>query len=663
MKRLLFTLVVLLAITSEHSVTQTAVLTSPDGKLMISFETITDGKPTAAGGMLVYSVSFHGKPLIERSGLRLDLQGQRPLGTSVRMSKSSTSQTDETYRPVFGKTSSVHNRYNALTVELSDMNGQIRHFAIEARAFDDAIAFRYAVPQQPALKEFRLEKEITEFRISKDATTYALVLPNYRSMYESEFLKLPVSAFANQGGVASTVLIGLPLLMEVPGVAWMAITNADLRDFPAMYLVNPSGSWTGNWFESRLSPRFDEPELAVVGGLPRHTSWRVMLVASEPGKLIESNVVQSLNPPSAIKDVSWVKPGKSSWDWWNGSIGQDGKGAFTTATMKHFVDFSSKSGLEYMLIDAGWSVEGDVTKMNGSVDIPEVVRYAKAKNVRVWIWAHWAEIDQRMDEAFALYEQWGVAGVKIDFMSRDDQAMMNFYYRTAEKAAQHKLMVDFHGSTNPTGMERTYPNTMGYEAVVGMEQSKAGARDNPDNRLMIPFTRMLAGPVDYTPGGFDNVTNEEFVARMDRPMVRGSRAHHLAMYVVYEAPFQMVSDHPGAYEGQPSFQFIKDVPATWDETTVLNGMPGEFITIARRNGNQWFLGSMTNWSPRTLELSLRFLGDGTYTAEIYADAPDSDKFPKHVVIEKKTVNRSMTLSVNLVSAGGYAVRFTPQNGN
>jgi alpha-glucosidase len=297
--------------------------------------------------------------------------------------------------------------------------------------------------------------------------------------------------------------------------------------------------------------------------------------------------------------------------------------------------------------------------MNGRVDVPEVVRYATSKGVKVWIWLGYRDADRQMDEAFPLYEKWGVAGVKIDFVERDDQGGIDWYYRVSEKAAQHHLLLDFHGATKPTGMERTYPNVLGYEAVLGMEQSKAGSRDTPDHRVTLPFTRMLAGPMDYTPGGFDNVIKAEFVSRDQKPIVMGTRAQQLAMYVVYQAAFQMVSDWPGAYEGQPAFEFIKDVPASWDETFVLNGVPGEYVTIARRHGNEWFLGSMSNWTPRELDLPLTFLGNGKYTAEIYADAKDADRFPKKVIIEKKRVDHSTHLKARLAPGGGYAVRFVP----
>ncbi|HTU47882.1 MAG TPA: glycoside hydrolase family 97 protein [Bryobacteraceae bacterium] len=633
-------------------------LKSPDGNLVITFQTVQNGQP-AETGQFTYAVSFHGKPLIDASALALELEGEHPLGNEVHIAAQIPSNVDETYHLLTGKTSTVRNHYNALRIDLEENGENRRNLSIEARAYDDAVAFRYVVPEQRPLREFRLKKETTEFRISKDATTYALVLPNYRTMYESEYIKLNASAFANKNGLSNRVLIGLPLLMQVPGVAWMAITEADLRDYSSMYLVNPSPEWGGHRFESQLAPG-DDPDVVVSGSLPHHSGWRVMLVADEPGKLIESNVITSLNPQSAIKDTSWIHAGLTSWDWWSGSIGPDGKPAYTTETMKYYVDFAAKSGFPYMLIDAGWSAPWDITKMNGKVDIPEVVRYAASKGVKVWIWLAYVDVDSQMDQAFPLYEKWGVAGLKIDFVERDDQRGIAFYYRAAQAAAEHHLMLDFHGATKPTGLERTYPNVLGYEAVLGMEQSKAGMRDNPDHRLTIPFTRMLAGPMDYTPGGFDNVTESDFIARHIRPMVMGTRAQQLAMYVVYQAPFQMVSDTPKAYEDQPSFGFIQHAPATWDETRVLGGEPGEFVTIARRKGDEWFLGCMTNWTARKLDIPLTFLGDGKYTAEIYADADDAAQYPKNASIQKKSVDRNMHLEAPLAPGGGYAVRFVPE---
>lgn len=632
-------------------------LSSPDGMLVLVIETSANAA-NPQESQLVYRVTFRGKPLVDQSALRLELEGQRPLGSDVRIVRATPSTFDETYRLLTGKASEVRNHYNALRVDLEEPSGLRRKLTIEARAYDEAVAFRYVVPEQNPIRSFRLTKESTEFRIAKDATTYSLILPNFRSMYESEFVKLSISSFSNQGGVASKVLIGLPTLMELPGVAWMAITEADLRGNSSMYLTNPSASWQGHWFESVLAPEEEDPDVIVKGTLPHHSAWRVLLVGDEPGRLVESNVITSLSPESEVADTSWIHAGRASWDWWSGSLGSDGKPAYNTETMKYYVDFAARSGFEYMLVDAGWSGR-DITQMNGKVDIPELVRYAAAKNVKVWIWLYYGSVDAQLEEAFPLYEKWGVAGIKIDFIERDDQHGIDFYYRVAKAAAEHHLMVDFHGATKPSGLERTFPNVLGYEGVLGMEQSKAGSRDNPDHHTTLPFTRMLAGPMDYTPGSFHNVMRDEFVPRMESPMTMGTRAHQLAMYAVYQAAIQMVADWPKVYEGQPAFEFIRNTPATWDETRVLNGRPGEFITITRRHGKEWFLGSLTNWDARQLNLSLDFLGAGEFTATIYSDAPDADKHPEIVQVEKKVVTRASHLEAKLAPGGGYAVRFVP----
>jgi alpha-glucosidase len=520
--RFLTLLVPLLALASlSHAET----LSSPDGRLVLVIETQPPASAAdSASGQLVYRVAFRGKSLVEQSALRLELEGQRPLGTDVRIVNTTPSSADETSHLITGKASEVRNHYNALRLDLEEPTGLRRKLTIEARAYDDGVAFRYVVPDQNTVRDFRLTKEATEFRIAKDATTYSLILPNFRSMYESEFVKLPISAFSNQGGVASKVLIGLPTLMEVPGVAWMAITEADLRGNSSMYLTNPSASWLGHWFESVLAPAEEDPDVIVKGTLPHHSAWRVLLVGDEPGRLVESNVITSLSPENEISDTSWIHAGRASWDWWNGTLGADGKPAYTTETMKYYVDFAAQSGFEYMLVDAGWS-DRDITKMNGKVDIPELVRYASTKNVKVWIWLYYGSVDAQLEEAFPLYEKWGVAGMKIDFVERDDQRGIDFYYRVAKLAAAHHLMVDFHGATKPSGLERTFPNVLGYEGVLGMEQSKAGSRDNPDHHTTLPFTRMLAGPMDYTPGSFHNVTREEFAPRMESPVTMGTRAH------------------------------------------------------------------------------------------------------------------------------------------
>jgi alpha-glucosidase len=330
--------------------------------------------------------------------------------------------------------------------------------------------------------------------------------------------------------------------------------------------------------------------------------------------------------------------------------------------MEYYVDFAAQSGFPYMLLDAGWANGRDITKLRGNVDVPELVSYATTKHVKVWIWLHSVSVMNEMKEAFPLFEKWGVAGVKIDFVNRDDQEGIKFYYDVAREAAEHHLMVDFHGASKPWGIERTYPNVLSYEAVLGMEQNKAGRRDSPIDRTVFPFTRMLAGPLDYTPGGFNNVTDDNFISRGVSPMVMGTRAQQLALYVVFQTPIQMVSDSPQAYANQPAFKFIHDVPTAWDTMRVLNGEPGEFVTIARSHGNEWYVGSITNWTPRELQVPLNFLGTGRYIAEIYQDAADAGTNPKNVTIRRQIVYKGEELTLHLATGGGCAIRLIPEGG-
>jgi alpha-glucosidase len=634
-------------------------LSSPDHRITLHFSLkSTSGQPAGQEGQLVYAISFHGRQVFEDSALRLELLNQPPLGAAVHIAGSVSASGVDDYKLLAGKTSTVHDAYNSLTVQAIEGAAPGRRFDIEARAYNSGVAFRYRVPQQAALSRYQLSQEDTEFRPVMDASAWALRLPNYQSGYESEYVPQVLSALSNQGGVASHILNGSPMLMHMPGVAWAAVGEADLEGNAAMYLENPTGNWTGHYIISKISPPVDGNGPAVDASLPHNSAWRVILLGDTPGELIESNLITDLNPPDRLTDTSWILPGKASWNWWDGDLGPDGQSAYTTRNMEYYVDFAAESGFPYMMLDAGWS-GNDITKMRGNVDVPELVQYAAKKNVKIWIWLYSKAVATQMHEAFPLFEKWGVAGVKIDFVLRNDQQGIQWYYDVARLAAEHHLMVDFHGATQPWGIQRTYPNVLDYEAVLGLENNKAGRRDGPVNRTTFPFTRMLSGPMDYTPGGFDNVTPEDFVARDKNPMVMGTRAQQLALYVVFEEPLAMVSDVPSAYASQPSFQFIRDVPTVWDATRVLNGEPGEFVTIARRHGSEWYLGSLTNWTARELRVPLGFLGPGTYTAEIYEDAPDAKRNPKHVTIRRQTVRSSDELTLLLASGGGCAIRFLP----
>ena len=666
-----------------QSAAQTApvVLQSPNGALEISVATVRGQAVQMAGGQLAYRVSFRGQPVLEWSNLGLAIEGAPALGPAVRIDSSQPSSQDETWTPVQGKASPIRNRYNAVTVQTVETAAGGRRLVLEARAYDDGVAFRYLVPEQPSVKDLRILNESTQFRFSKDANTLALISRGFQTSNEDDYHQLAI------GGLHPEYLVNLPLLLEVPGIAWVGLTEADIEDYPNLYVTASDGRTLAARLAVRVEdvntssdtapsfdPKADALRVSVIAQTPVRSAWRVLMIADQPGRLVESNMVVNLNPPSAIGDTSWIKPGKTPWDWWNGSqakgVARPGK---NNETMKYYIDFAARNKFEYMLIDAGWAAgmpapqgqpaparrRTDLTKSIPTIDIPMLVEYARAKNVRLWLWAHFRDMNDQMDDAFGQYEKWGVAGVKIDFMDRSDQWMVNWYRTAAKKAAGHHLMLDFHGAFKPDGMQRTYPNVLTREGVMGAEYNKWSARITPRHAVTLAFTRMLAGPMDYTPGGFDNVTRENFVPRNRAPMVMGTRAHHTALYVVFESELQMVSDSPDAYDGQKETEFLKAVPSSWDETRVLNGVPPQYITIARRRGAEWFVGGITDWDARTLDVPLSFLGSGAYDAEIYSDGPNAAAQPKDSVFERRRVNAQTVLQLKLAPGGGAAIRLVP----
>lgn len=630
------------------------VVSSPDGAIRMTF--------SAPGGHLAYEVAYRGKPVLTPSALGLEIQNQPVLGTDVEITSSKSGKIDETYTLPAGKSKEVRNQCNTVALDVRETKDPKRRFTVEARVYNDGAAFRYVVPQQDALQELRISNEHTQFVFAKDATTYPLIFRNYRTSWEDNYRTVALS------GIHPESLIALPLLTELPGVAFLAITEANIDNYSGMYLMHDERN--ARQLSARLAPHIDDATVSVAVKTPAPSPWRVLMIADAPGRLLESQIVNNLNPPQAFADASWIKPGKASWDWWSGPYDENVKfkPGKNLETSKHYVDFAAQAGFQYFMLDAGWAARitaganssgSDITKPIPEMNMPELLAYAKSKNVGVWLWAHWTDIDRQIDEAFPLYEKWGVPGVKIDFMDRDDQWMVDFYHRVARKAAEHHLMIDFHGAYKPDGLGRTYPNVLTREGVLGLEYNKWSARVTPDHNVMLAFTRLLAGPMDYTPGGFHNATPAEFVPRNEQPMVMGTRAHQTALFVVYESPFEMVSDYPEVYQGTKELAFLSKVPTSWDEMRVLNGKVGNYITIGRRHGKEWYIGSITGSHAEEIEIPLEFLPAGNFVAEIYSDAKDAGDNPTHTVLETKTVNRTMRLKASMVSGGGQAIRIRP----
>ncbi len=633
---------------------ESLTLNSPDGNLSIVFEVKSNPQPYLPGERACYRVSYKGASVLVDSPLGLDFLGATALDRDFEIVGRDRHSHDDTWQNPFGAKRSVRDHYNQLRVSLRERQAPGRRLDIIFRAYDEGVAFRYFLPKQKGIDKFTLSSENTGFYFARDVFAYAVNLGRFHSSYESEFRRVSLDQ------IKPSSIVGLPLLVEVPDGPWVALLEADLTDYAGTYVGGVPG--VPSALSSKLSPLPDRSDQAVMASTPKATPWRVLLVSPQAGGLIESSdLILNLSAPCALSDTSWIKPGKSAWDWWSGSFARDVnfKPGMNTATMEHYIDFAAAHHLEYMLIDAGWSPRDDITHWVPAVNLPEVLDHARRRGVKVILWLHWTNVKKQIDVAFPLYEKWGVAGVKIDFMERDDQEMVNFYEEMVRKAAEHHLVVDFHGAYKPTGLRRAYPNLLTREGVMGMEYSKWSDRITPEHDVTLPFTRMLAGPMDYTPGCFQNATREQFKPRRVQPMCQGTRAHQLAMYVVYLSPLVILSDYPESYDNQPGIEFLEKVPTVWDETKVLNGEPAKYITVARQHGDTWYLGAMTNWDARDLGIPLNFLGAGEYKAEIFADGPDTDKVATSLAISKKRVKSSDKLAVHLAPGGGVAVIFVP----
>ena len=633
---------------------------------------------TTSGGEseseLMYNIQFQDKLLIKNARLGIELKGVGIVSNNFEIVKTLTSSHDETYTQKFGKNSVIRDHYNETILSLKNSDNIFIDLII--RAFNDGIAFRYHFPVQVTITTFEITNELTSFNFTENHHYWGQHPESYQNSYENTYTAADIA------NIAADSLTALPLLLEAEGIAWTAITEANLTNYAGMYV---KGSLDEKYeLCASLSPLPDNPDVCVKAETPFSTPWRVIMIADEPGKLIESDIVLNLNDECAF-DSSWVKPGKTAWDWWccKKVVGEDFEGAMDDRTMKYFIDFAAEYGLEYMLVDAGWygSLQGshndyeflsqpqfNLTQSIPEIDIPELVRYANSKGVDIIVWLHWIHAIQQMDEAFPLYEKWGVKGVKIDFMNRDDQEMVNYYRDMVRKSAEHKLLIDFHGAYKPTGIRRTYPNLITREGVRGLEWLKVSDSVNPEYNCTVPFTRMLAGPMDYTPGGFNNVTREQHSIHPDgwsatvAPMTLGTRCHQMALFVIFESPLQMVADYPDIYRKSPESTFMSHVPTVWDETRVLQAKVSDYLSIARKKGEEWYLGSITDWTARELTQALDFLGDGDYIAEIYADGAEAATNAKDVSAGKYIVNNKQSMTIKLASGGGHAVRFYPSDG-
>ena len=634
-----------LCLMAQSAVAETVKVESPDGKTALSINT---------DGALSYNVAFKGRTIVADSPMGFEFKGEKPMDEGFVLTQPCEPMlfTDAWDPVVKNKHAHVKLLYNEAVLHLRETGKDGRRMDLTARVYNDGVAFRYTLYASDTPGDRKITRELTEYRVP--AGSYAWVGHNedgsFTGSQESHFSKTPVAQMT-----AEEVDL-LPLLVEIDKSCYIALMDACLDNFPGWYAAAKDGS-----IITRLAPLPGEDENGVKARFceEQSTPWRVIMIADNPGRFIESEIIESLNPPCRIENPNWVNPGMMAWDhWWSAEVQVD------MPTIKEYIDLAAAEGWPYMLVDWQWygqfdRPEADPCTPAPQLDMQELLAYARQRNVRLWVWLHSTDTSRNDNykKAFALYQQWGIAGVKIDFMDRMDQEIVNWYRRVVECAAEHHLMVNFHGAYHPDGIGRTWPNQVVREGVMGAEYSKWSNNITPEHNITLAFTRMLAGAMDYTPGAFRNEPQGKHRTEIPASMMN-TRCAELSKFVVYEAPQCCVCDAPQFILGQPGADFLKQVPTTWDDTHFIAGYPGEYIALAKRKADVWYVGIMNNSQPRDLEIALDFLPLGQYEIEYWADGKKADTIATEVVHKTTKQYAQKPLKVHLAAGGGYVATIT-----
>jgi alpha-glucosidase len=611
---------------------------SPDQQISLSVK-LTD--------KVYYQVEIKGKNILNYSPMSMTLSNGNTLGLNPEVEKAAITKVDKEINPLWGITSKIADRYSELNLKMKG------NYSLVFRAYDDGVAYRFVTNFN---KEIIIKDEEVLYRFAEDQPVLAHVVEHFQTSFEKFFTRTSIQ------GLDST-MVSLPLVTNGKDYK-VAITESDLYDYPGMYLTRKSEikqklegvfprvatktEFAGfALFNDKVVERNDY--LAKTKGT-RTFPWRVLIISEDAKGLANNNLVYTLARPTAI-ETDWIKPGKVVWDWWNdwNLQGVDFESGVNNKTYEYYIDFAAKNNIPYVILDEGWSYQFDLLLSVNEIDVPHLVSYAKERNVKLILWCVWHTLDRQMTQALDLFVKWGIAGIKVDFIDRDDQYAVNYYERVAKEAAKRKLLVDFHGCSKPTGLHRMYPNLINFEGVRGNEWNKFD-KDGipPRHSLDIIFTRMIAGPMDYTPGAMNNSIKAEWVTKNSNTSSQGTRARELAMYITYFAPLQMLCDAPTQYEKYPDIlEYLKEVPVTWDETVVLDAEIGQKAVIARRKGDDWYIGAMTDWNAREVELKLDFLSDGTYEATMFLDGVNANKNAEDYQVIKKSLNKEDQLKVSL----------------
>ena len=623
---------------------------------------------------VLFSLYKDGTEIVSPSKIGLTLQEGEQLFVGAKVTKTTRTSVNTSIPTLCYRKDTVTDRYNELSLKFKG------DYSVIFRMYDDGMAYRFGLDRKG---ETIIEQETAAYRFPKDYKTYTAYVNNADKKLENQFY----ASFENTYTTKTLTELDpnrlkmLPLLIDLEENGKLCITESDLEGYPGMMLNNDPDRPVLEAIHARYPSRCEvdtkkrlyiyvreREEYIARTSASRLFPWRAFIVVDRDEELADNDMVYRLASPCRIEDPSWIKPGKVAWDWWNNwnLYGVDFRAGVNNDTYKYFIDFAAEYGLEYIILDAGWSVygAGDLMQVVPEIDLEELVAYGNSKNVGLILWAGCNAFEKDMEEAVRHYAEMGIKGFKIDYMNRDDQWMVDFLYRAAKTCADHHMIVDFHGVYKPTGLNRTYPNVLNFEGVWGMEQMKwsAPSSDMVTYDVTIPFIRMLAGPMDYTPGAMRNAGKSNYRPVNSEPMSQGTRCRQLAMYVVFDAPLNMLSDSPSLYRQESECTaFIAGVPTVWDETKILQGKVAEYIVKARKKGSEWYLGAMTDWTARELEVDLSFIGEGAYEIEYFTDGINADRAARDYkkVVAPLPSNRKITLK--MAPGGGFAARIYPTN--
>lgn len=630
-------------------------VSSPDGKIKADI---------SVGNDLSYSVTFDGKPVISESTLSMTLSNGTIWGKNPKVAKVSKKSLNTKIPSPFYRADKLDENYNSTTINFKGGWG------VEFRAYNDGIAYRFISSQKSPL--IIADEEVC-YNFPLDATSFVPytksrdVDPYYNS-FENEYEEVKLS------GIDRNRLIFLPMTVDLGDNVKVTVTESDLEQFPGLYMTGcgntslkgsharyPKISKQGGHNNLQMEVKERENFIAKTDG-SRTFPWRVAIITDNDKNLAASNLSYLLASPSKVSDISWIKPGKVAWEWWNdwNITGVDFKAGINNDTYKKYIDFAAENGIEYLILDEGWAVnlKADLMQVVPEINLPELIDYARSKNVDVVLWAGYVAFDRDMENVCRHYANMGVKGFKVDFMDRDDQEIVDFVHRAAETCAKYDLILDLHGMYKPAGLNRTYPNVLNFEGVNGLEQMKWSTLDldQVEYDVMIPFIRQVAGPMDYTPGAMNNGSKLTYQSNYYEPMSQGTRCRQLALFIVFDSPFTMLCDTPVNYDKEPECRdFIASVPTTWDETVIVDGKMGEYIVTARRKDDTWYVAGLTDWSPRELNIDLSFIGDTSGKAIIFKDGANAEKNAKDYNKESLTLDANKQLKINLAPGGGFAM--------